>query len=329
MDGIILSWNQGAEKLYGYSPEEIIGKHVSILAPPENPDEIPTIMAQLKMGMRVNHYETVRVKKDGSRVDVSLTVSPIKNFQGIVLAASSIARDVSARKRAEEERSRLMKELTRSLNEKNILLQEVYHRVKNNLQVISSLLDLRSRYVARDPSKAAAAFKESIERIRAMALVHEKLYRTEDLQKLDFQGYLRTLIEQLFRTYALNKRIQLKIGGDPCEFDLNTAIPLVLIFNEFVMNSLKYAFTSSQKGTIEIRSCNNNESLDLYYSDDGPGLPPDLDLMTSDTFGFRIIRLLTKQLDATIHVSSENGTSFQIIIPRKNGGHDVRDIPNV
>jgi len=323
LDGIILSWNQGAERLYGYTPEEVIGQHVSIIAPPELTDEIPNIMARLKMGIRINHYETVRVKKDGSRIHVSLSISPIKNMHGKVMAASAIARDITARKRGEEENARLVNELSRSLNEKNILLQEVYHRVKNNLQVISSLLDLRSRYALNDPAKTAAAFKESIKRIRAMALVHEKLYRTDDLERLDFGSYLRTLIEQLLHSHAINKRVKLKISGDLCEFDLNTAIPLALIFNELVMNTLKYAFKPAQKGTIEIHSSQDDKGIELRYSDDGIGLPDSVDLMTSDTFGFRIVRLLAKQLDAKIVVSSEKGTSFQIVIPKKTGGPNV------
>jgi PAS domain S-box-containing protein len=319
LDGFILSWNEGAERLYGYSPVEVIGKHISILVPPELPDDIPHIMSRLKLGLRIDHYETVRLKKDGSRVNISLTVSPVKDIHGNVIAASAIGRDITARIRIEEEKAHLMEELSRSLSQKNTLLQEVYHRVKNNLQVISSLLDLRSRYAMRDPAKAAAAFKESIERIRAMALVHEKLYKTDDLQKLNFSDYLRTLIEQLLRTYAINKRIEHKISGDLCEFELNTAIPLGLIFNELVMNSMKYAFTSSQKGTIEIRCRGNNESLDLHYSDNGVGLPEDIDFLTSDSFGFRIVRLLAKQLNAKISVSREKGTSFQITIPKRDG----------
>jgi PAS domain S-box-containing protein len=321
LDGFILSWNDAAQRLYGYTAEEAIGRCVSLISPPEMPDEIPSIMERLRKGERISHYETTRVKKNGETCYISLTVSPIKDARGKVIAASAIARDITARKRNEEEMKRLMEELKQSLNEKNILLQEVYHRVKNNLQVISSLLDLRSRYIGKDPSKAATAFKESIERIRAMALVHEKLYKTDSLEKLNFGDYLRTLIEQLIRTYALGRKVQLKITGDACEFDLNTAIPLSLIFNELVTNSLKYAFTSAEKGFIEICTECNEQSWRLLYSDNGVGLPETVNFPTSDSFGFRIVKLLIKQLGGTISlVETTKGTAFEITIPRPSGG---------
>lgn len=317
LNGIILSWNPSAERLYGYTAEEMIGNHVSVIAPPEAPDEIPSIMERLRKGQRINHHETVRLTKDGKRVDVSLSISPVWDDEGKLVAASAIARDISARKRMERERAQLIEELRQSLNQKDILLQEVYHRVKNNLQVVSSVLDLRSRYLARDPSKAAAAFKDSIERVRAMALVHEKLYRAQDLQKLNFAEYTNTLIEQLLRTYAIDKKIDFKISGSDWQFDLNTAIPLGLIFNELVTNSLKYAFASKQDGFIEIQCNPVDGGIQLCFSDDGPGLPDEIDFETSETFGFRIIRLLAQQINGTVTISPGKGAIFQITILKR------------
>ena len=316
LDGIILSWNRGAEKLYGYTPEEVIGKHVSILAPPERPDEIPDIMKRLIQGERIDHSETVRVTRDGRRVHVSLTISPVRNSQGQVVGASAIARDVTLRKQTEAEKEQLMLELTRALSHQKLLLQEVYHRVKNNLQVISSLLDLRSRYIT--DSVAKAAFKESIQRIRAMALVHEKLYNTEDLQKLDFSGYLKKLIQQLLHGYGVNKRIALNIDGTDFGFNLDVAIPLGLIFNELVTNSIKHGFSSSQEGVISISCENQNGFTKFRYSDDGVGLPEKFDLSNAETFGFRIVRLLIKQINGTIDIlPSRKGTEFDITILRE------------
>src|SRR5262249_27138405 len=161
-------------------------------------------------------------------------------------------------------------ELQRSLAQKNVLLQEVYHRVKNNLQVICSLLDLRSKYVVNHPEKAGIAFSESIQRIRAISLIHEKLYQTSNLEKLDFAVYVRALIEQVIRAFALNKRIEFKLEGDAVQVGLNNAIPLGLILNELVTNSLKYGFSSCSEGSIEIHCTDNPDSIRITYSDNGP-----------------------------------------------------------
>jgi two-component sensor histidine kinase len=275
----------------------------------------------LRRGERIEHFETVRMTKDRRRIYVSLTVSPISDASGRLIAASAIGRDITEQKKEQEEKALLMAELERSLNQKHLLVQEVYHRVKNNLQIISSLLDLRSRYIFNDPKKARAAFEESIERIRAMSMVHEKLYSSGDLETLDFQGYLRSLIEQLFRTYALNKQIELTVEGDSIVFELNIAIPLGLIFNELITNSLKHAFNSNT-GKIAIRCKAGDEMITLSYSDNGSGLADGVDFATSETFGFRIIRLLTKQINGKITVSSNDGTSFEITIPRADGVKD-------
>jgi len=317
LNGYILSWNQSAQRLYGYTAEEIIGRHVSILAPPEIPEDIPTIMERLNRGEKIDHYETVRITKDGQRLNISLTVSPIRDSSGRLIAASAIARDITDRKQAEMERARLLDELQRSLAQKNILLQEVYHRVKNNLQVICSLLDLRSKYVMKHPEKAGFAFSESIQRIRAISLVHEKLYQTPNLEELDFAVYARALIEQVIRAFALNKRIEFNLEGDAVQLGLNNAIPLGLILNELVTNSLKYAFASSSEGLIEVHCTDNLDSIRITYSDSGPGFDPNI-FGTSDSFGFRIVALLTQQLNGEIVVREKiNQTIFELTIPKQ------------
>jgi PAS domain S-box-containing protein len=316
LDGYILSWNKGAERLYGYTSKETIGKHVSMLTPPDRPDEIPAIMNRLRRGELIDHYETVRVKKDGTRFNISLSVSPMKDASGKIFAASAISRDITPRKKEEEETTRLMKELTESLAQKNVLLQEVYHRVKNNLQVVSSLLELRARYVNENPSKAKEAFADSISRIRAMALVHEKLYKSESLHNVDFLGYLRALAQQLLNSYAPHGRIQVNVTGYSPPLNLDHAISLGLVFNELITNSLKYAFNSSKKGKIDIGFKVENDIILVELSDDGIGLPEKSTFTNNDTFGFRIVKLLLNQLNSQIfHVETKKGTSFRIEIP--------------
>lgn len=305
LQGTILSWNKAAVKMYGYTQEEVIGKHVSLLVPPDRMDEIQNILDVLKTGSSIDHHETMRVRKDGTLVYISLTVSPIKDDSGRVIAASSVARDVTERKRSEDF-------IRRQLEEKNILIQEVYHRVKNNLQLISSMLDLR----ARQTDKSDSAFKDSVERIRAIALVHEKMYHSESLAGINLSTYLTNLFEPLLKAYSLNRdQVQLQVYGDS-SVNLNIAVPLGLIFNELITNSIKYAFPPGQPGRIEIDLNESSEMLKIRMSDNGVGLPVSVNPLTSQTFGFTITRLLVDQLKGTLESSVQNGTTFLLTLPR-------------
>jgi PAS domain S-box-containing protein len=313
LNGYVLSWNKGAEKLYRYKAEEAIGKHVSFLTTSDRKDEIDRIIDILKTGERVEHYETVRITKYGQEIHISLRASPVLDANGQLIAASVIARDITTRKKAEEERSRLLGELAQSLQEKNVLLQEVYHRVKNNLQVIGSMLELRSNYIEKEPGKAMSAFADSIARIRAMALIHESLLQTEKLDKLDFLVYLRTLSNQLLNSYSTNKSVRININGDPQFYGLDISVSLGLIFNELITNSLKYAFPDSKDGFVDIEFRQENRNTIIRISDNGIGLPPDFDFAQAQGFGLRIVKLLTKQLNATINpIQQQKGTAFEV-----------------
>jgi PAS domain S-box-containing protein len=315
MNGIVLSWNKGAENLYGYTAEEVIGKHVSMLTRRERVDEIESIMETLKRGERIDHYETVRVKKDGTLMDVSLTISPVLDSSGRVIAASAIARDITFRKRIEAERVELLEQISQSLVQKNILLQEVHHRVKNNLQVVASLLELRSRAI-QNPESAIAAFHESIDRIRAMSLIHERLYGAPNLQDVNFLIYLRTLAKQLLESYGSTDRVQVHVGGDSCTFELNQAISLGLIFNELISNCLKYAFSKKENGRIDIELKKNGETIKMTLSDNGIGFPDLRTFESSESFGFRIVKLLVRQIKGQIRqLERTEGAAFEIEIP--------------
>ncbi len=319
LNGTILSWNKGAERLYGYTLEEMVGRHVSVLVPPDRLAEIPEFMRLIAEGESIEQYETIRLTKDGTRIDISLTVSPVVNAAGRIVAASAIARNITSRKRSEQEKNRLLRDLTDSLAQKNVLLQEVHHRVKNNLQMISSLLEMRLRYISRDSVEATAAFEDSIARIHAMALVHEKLYKSDNLDRVDFTAYLHNLIEHLVNSYAADRPIEIRITGDSCHFPVGTSIPLGLIFSELITNSLKYAYPSTAE-LIEIDFRVENDAIKVHLSDSGPGLPPGIDFQTIESFGFRIVKLLTRQIHGEIaYVRRENGTSFQIDIPNPIG----------
>lgn len=306
LDGTITSWNRGAEQLYGYSAAEVVGKPVSILVPNDQPDEIPTILRKLRQGDSIGHYETRRRKKDGSVIFVSLTISPVRDSNGTVIGASAVARDITQSKTADAM-------IRQQLREKNVLIQEVYHRVKNNLQLVTSLLELQSRQIQDEHTRGA--FQDSIARIRAMALVHEKIFYSESISELEFSGYISSLFKPLVAAYSRSRIVNLAISGDTCVLELNTAIPLGMIMNELITNSLKYAFVATPSPTIEVSIRVDGDNASMKLADNGVGLPETVEFETSNTFGFRIVRLLAQQINADITVRRENGTCFEINVP--------------
>ena len=214
--------------------------------------------------------------------------------------------DITERKKAEEQ-------IMASLKEKEILLREIHHRVKNNMQVITSLLRLQSDTIK--DQQYADMFRESQERIRSMALIHEKLYQSKEFGNIDFDGYLRTLINDLFISYGASPdKISIKIKTNDLSLELDYAIPCGLITNELVSNSLKYAFPGDGKGEINIklRSVAENE-MELTVSDNGIGIPEEFDFRTTESLGLDLVKVLTEhQLQGRIELNRTGGTSFSI-----------------
>jgi PAS domain S-box-containing protein len=306
LNGIVLSWNPGAEKIFGYTPEEIIGKPVAMLTAPGNENQVPEILSQLKAGNRIEHFETQRKRKDGTLIHVSLTISPVKDDSGNIIAASSIAKDITKQKQA-------AMVIQAQLQEKQILLQEIHHRVKNNLQLVASLLELRSRGL--DNQAAKAAFADSIGRIRSMAMLHEKMYGSNIVGSVNFGEYIRSLFEPLAEAFNKDLPINFVVDSDHFMLDLNRAIPLGLILNELLTNSVKHAFSSSKPPEIRVKIRTNMDKVAMIVADNGTGLPPDVDLFKSHSFGFKIVRLLIEQIDGQIEVQNSNGTVYQITLP--------------
>ncbi|MBE9169179.1 CBS domain-containing protein [Pleurocapsales cyanobacterium LEGE 06147] len=214
--------------------------------------------------------------------------------------------ELAERKRAEEQ-------LKLSLREKEILLKEVHHRVKNNLQIISSLLRLQSDYI--QDKRALASFKDSQNRIRSMALIHEKLYQSKDLVKIDFAEYLRDLTSNLLHSYGANaQEITLNINVNEIWFTIDTAISCGLIINELVSNSLKHAFphaSSENKVEIDIRPISDN-NFRLVVSDNGIGFPQDIDFQNTESLGLQLVCTFVEQLEGTIELELTGGTTFII-----------------
>src|SRR5947209_13749012 len=278
LDGIILTWNRAAERLYGYSAEEMKGQPISVLMPRERPNELIAILERLRRGEGIAHYETVRCRKDGRRIDVSLTVSPIKDAAGNIIGASAIARDITQRKQAE-------RQLKKALREKELLLQEIHHRVKNNLQIVSSLLSIQSRRVQR--SEERRAFKDSQSRIESIALIHEILSQSDDLSKVDFAQYVRELSHHLVASYRINPQdIELETEVNQTVLGIDTAIPCGLLITELMSNALIHGFPSGRKGKIrvDLRLVEGNR-LALAVSDNGVGFPKEIDLRSTRSIG--------------------------------------------
>jgi PAS domain S-box-containing protein len=214
-------------------------------------------------------------------------------------------RDITERKQAEDR-------LQASLREKEVLLREVHHRVKNNMQVISSLLNLQSRHL-HDPL-IIEAFRDSQRRIRSMALIHERLYQSSDLSRIEFSQYLRNLATHLFHSYQVDAdRVRLRMDAEPIYLNINTAIPCGLIVNELVSNSLKHGFPEGRSGevAVELRRVPEDGYL-LRVKDNGIGFPEGLDIRRTETLGMQVVTTLVSQIEASINLNREPGTEFTI-----------------
>ncbi|OPY38625.1 MAG: putative diguanylate cyclase [Methanoregulaceae archaeon PtaU1.Bin059] len=224
-------------------------------------------------------------------------------------ANQALIKEVIERKTAEEN-------LRASLEEKLTLLREIHHRVKNNLQIIVSLLNLQSRYITDEGT--LAAIRESQNRVRAMALVHEKLYQTENLSQINLDDYLRYLGKSLFQFYGANIRgITFSIDAAGIFVDINTAIPFGLIMNELISNSLKYGFPEKRRGEVSINVRRQDHALRVEYRDTGVGISESLDWQNTRTLGLRLVQSLVSQLNGSITLDRREGTAFSMVLYEK------------
>ncbi|MCP4715646.1 MAG: histidine kinase, partial [Deltaproteobacteria bacterium] len=212
-----------------------------------------------------------------------------------------------------DERKKAEQKISTSLKEKDVLLKEIHHRVKNNLSVISSLLDLQADKL-QEP-RVDEAFRECKNRIRSMALIHNNMYLSESLAEIDFQDYVKNLAETLCSTYAVQpEALAVNIAIDKVLLDIDKAIPCGLIINELFTNALKYAFPGGRPGAVSVAFKQDPESklYELRFCDDGVGLPDELDVEQTESLGLRIVTLLTRQLCGTVQVIRGGGTEIVI-----------------
>jgi two-component system, sensor histidine kinase PdtaS len=306
--GRITEWNAQAEQMFERTRLEALGQKLSetIIPPRYREAHRRGLEHYLATGEGpvVNRLiELSALRRDGSEFPVELSISPLKTGDAVTFCG--FITDITQRKQAEER-------IKASLHEKEVLLKEIHHRVKNNMQVICSLLNLQSGYI-RDPN-ALALFRESENRIRSMAMIHEKLYQNESLSKVDFSEYLSSL-SSLFTNYVANpEAVRLVTHLEPVFLDIDTAVPLGLIVNELVSNSLKYAYPEGRSGAVELalRAGPENQYT-LSVRDQGVGLPAGFDVNTSDTLGLHLVNILSAQLGAALSVESNGqGTLFEV-----------------
>ena len=296
--------NKAFRDKYGYNEEEILGKEVEIIGSVKNLPEIHQIVFNdTKKGSWEG--ELINTKKNGAEFPILLTTSQIKDKWDNVVGYIGVARDITELKNDYDN-------LRHSLKEKEILLKEVYHRVKNNMQVISSLLNIQSQSVTEPV--AAELFKETQNRVRIMQLIHEKLYKSQDLSKIDFSHYIRDLTDQLRRAYPISKNIGLKIKSEGVFLGVDRAIPCGLIINELVSNAYKYAFKDSpKKGEIKIvlTSAEPGKYI-LIVEDNGAGIPAEININETESLGMMLITTLTEQLEGSLELDRSHGTKFTI-----------------
>jgi len=461
LEGTVTTWNPGAARLFGYTEEEMVGRPISMLLPPGRMMEEIDILNRVRQGGWVDHFETVRKRKDGILIDVSVTVSPMRDSKGKVVGAAKIARDITERKlamkalkelnealeqrvedrtqqlskaeararsqaqlleavfhsmaegvtmadasgrlthfnpAAEEllgpalraapqpsgpalhglyradrttpypeqelpmaralrgetpesmevfvrherqpvgallsvnarpivgpqgevrgavavfhditERKKAEEMVSASLREKEALLREIHHRVKNNMQIISSILRLQGHYI-KDPA-LNEVFKDCQGRIRTMALIHEMLYQSKGLARIDFKVYLQSLAGLLLRSQA-NKSVALRhqFDIDPLQLTMDVAIPVGLIANELLTNCLKHAFAGREKGLVRLALKGHIQgAIKLTIADDGRGLPADFAPEKSASLGLRLVKILTDQIKGKLEWRGTDGAEF-------------------
>ena len=309
LDGRFIDVNPHLSRITGYTAEEMTNLSFQQIT---HPDDLATDLeyARQLLAGEIDRYSMEKryLRKDSSEFWVNLTGSVVRDGNGDPQYFIAIIEDVASRKHAEAV-------LKKSLREKDVLLREVHHRVKNNMQVISSLLSLQASSTGDD--RLSIIVQESQSRVRAMALIHEILYESSDLTGINLEQYLSQLAASLTRMYgAENGLVQIDVEPKDITLGIDATVPCGLAINELISNSLKHGYPDARKGQIGIlvRSEADDE-LAIVVRDDGVGMPPDIDIRNTDTMGLGlVVGLVEKQLGGRLELDRSRGTRFTIII---------------
>lgn len=338
-DSVIRSTNPELSNIFGWLEEDMVGKSVEMLTPEkdraDHKAEIKRYLAEGTSHLIGRRVELEGLKMDGSVFPVELRIKESVMGEGKDRFFTAAINDITDRKKAESKLKKAYKELrdtqTASLNimedlerermqldaslkEKELLLREIHHRVKNNMQIISSLLKLQFDYIKDD--QYLWVFQDCQNRIKSMALIHENLYHSNDLSRIDFHDYIENLANNLCVFFKIDtNKILLKIEVDGISLGIDTAIPCGLIINELVSNTLKHAFPNGRDGEIRISlsEIENKNEYELVVSDNGVGLPKNLDYRHTESLGLQLVIMLAEdQLQGKVKRSKRKGTEFKI-----------------
>ncbi|HII99718.1 MAG TPA: PAS domain S-box protein, partial [Methanoregula sp.] len=314
-NGIILDVNTAGEMLTGITKDQLIGTpYFGYLV---EDGTVQSAFAGLLEKGRIENL--VRIQRiDGHITPLSVHATVIRGREGSNDRIIVAAHDITRQKQDEDA-------IRASLEEKVVLLREIHHRVKNNLQIIISLTNLQMRQT-NDPA-IKQIISETQNRVRAMSLVHEKLYRSTSLSRIDFADYTRFLATQLISYFGTDtRRVKLDFAMEEIMVDINTAVPLGLLMNELVSNALKHAFPDGREGTIGISGTTGEDQITLVVRDDGIGMPPDLDWKNTASLGMRLVTSLVDQVNGTITLDAGSGTAWTVTVHKgPEGDREVKE----
>ena len=310
-EGLITMVNTLAESMFGYSREELIGQEISILIPhrfqAHHPQLRKAYYQQPESRAMGKGRDLYALHKNGDEFPVEIGLNPIETAQGVMILASVV--DITERKQQEEK-------LMSALREKEVLLSEIHHRVKNNLQIIDSLIGMQTLQITQE--KPLAILLDCQNRIRAMSIIHQMLYQSQDFSRLDITSAVSSLVNNLAATFGMdNQHFGIALDVDDFHLPIDISVHLGLIINEMVSNAMKHAFPDKREGTVKVslKTTPSDDEATLTVEDNGIGLPDDLDVETTDSLGLRLITALADQLDGELTIRAREPTRFELHFP--------------
>lgn len=295
--------NKSASERFGLNPKEVSTKFIHDLVDGEEIEEFSELFNQLAdKSLDRKTFYSVFLDSDGNKIPVEISASTVKFSDENYIVM--VVRDITERNEAENK-------IKKSLEEKKVLLREIHHRVKNNMQIISSLLNLQATYT--NDENVVDILLESQNRVKSMGMIHEKLYQSTELARIDFKDYINQLTVFLRQSYVyMNSSITIETEVDDIHLSIDTAVPCGLIINELVTNSIKHGYPNGMAGLIRVKLSESNGEYCLSVKDNGVGFPETVDFRNTDTLGLQLITNLVLQLDGTIDVILDQGTEFKI-----------------